>query len=115
MPLSHQSYTFDPREHGYPFLTTAKRYWDPSSPWLSDSDALTLIFTHATGFHKEEWEATIEDLYQVIGDSLKIREAWSIDAPNHGDAAILNESTLQWGFETVCTSGYQYVGCLIIC
>ncbi|KAK0451576.1 Alpha/beta hydrolase fold-1 [Armillaria borealis] len=98
--LSSQSYVFDPRP-SYPLVSTLKRYWKPSSPFHEDNDALTLIFAHGTGFHKEQWEPTIEDLFACIETrgGLKIREVWSIDASNHGDAAILNEEVLQWGYE----------------
>ncbi|CAL1697815.1 unnamed protein product [Somion occarium] len=106
-----QSYVFDPRPR-YPLQLTAKRYWIPSENALlsNDSDALTLIFTHGTGFHKEIWEPTIEHLFDVIanennngrsGQRVKIREVWSVDAPDHGDAAILNEKVLQWGYSEV--------------
>jgi len=103
-PLSSQSYTFDPRPN-YPLLITAKRYWNPSSPSFSDPNALTLIFTHGTGFHKEQWEPAIDDLYNLLDrrGSATVREIWSIDAPNHGDAAILNEKALTWGYHPICT------------
>ncbi|KAG6807346.1 hypothetical protein H0H93_001666, partial [Arthromyces matolae] len=67
--------------------------------------ALTLIFTHGTGFHKEQWEPTIDDFYDLLekdDKSPKIREVWSIDAPNHGDAAVLNENVLKIGYEPIC-------------
>ncbi|PFH48514.1 hypothetical protein AMATHDRAFT_149724 [Amanita thiersii Skay4041] len=99
--LASESFLFDPRP-AYPFLVTAKRYWDPDSADVEDSDALTLVFAHGTGFHKEQWEPTIEELYDFIkGTSVRIREVWSIDAPNHGDAAILNEKELMWGYDGV--------------
>ena len=46
-----------------------------------------------------------EDLYTLVRNhgGLRIREVWSIDAPNHGDAAVLNEKDLQWGYEPICT------------
>ncbi|KAG6867691.1 hypothetical protein C0993_012326 [Termitomyces sp. T159_Od127] len=94
--LSSQSYTFDPRPN-YPLLITAKRYWKPDSSHLNDPSALTLIFTHGTGFHKEQWEPTIDEFYALLegeNGSPKVREVWSIDAPNHGDAAVLNENVL---------------------
>ncbi|KAJ7224751.1 Alpha/beta hydrolase fold-1 [Mycena rebaudengoi] len=109
-PLASQSYVFDPRPN-YPLLITAKRYWKPSSPYLNASDALTLVFAHATGFHKEHYEPTIQDLYNLIAEdasSPKIREVWSIDCPNHGDAAVLNEETLRWGYEPIF--GWQEYG-----
>ncbi|KAI0089547.1 Alpha/beta hydrolase fold-1 [Irpex rosettiformis] len=99
-PLEFETYTLDPRPH-YPFLITAKRYWNPSH-YHDDDDALTVILAHATGYHKEHWEPTIEDFYDVLAEAgsnnpVKIREFWAIDAPNHGDAAVLNEELLTWG------------------
>ncbi|KAJ7099440.1 Alpha/beta hydrolase fold-1 [Mycena belliarum] len=91
--LASQTYIFDPRPQ-YPLLLTAKRYWDPASPYSDDPAALTLVLTHGTGFHKELYEPTIEDLYR-LGPSAKIREVWALDAPNHGDAAVLNEQALR--------------------
>ncbi|KIP03129.1 hypothetical protein PHLGIDRAFT_111245 [Phlebiopsis gigantea 11061_1 CR5-6] len=98
--LKHESYVFDPRPK-YPLLITANRYWDPEHT-STDSDALTLIFAHGTGYHKEHWEPTLDHLYALLArannNKVKIREAWSIDCPNHGDAAILNEEVLTWGY-----------------
>lgn len=98
--LVSKSYVYDPRPN-YPFLITAKRYWIPDVSY--DDDALTLIFAHGTGFHKEHWEPTIDDLQELLlsRGGVKVREFWSIDAPNHGDAAILNENTLSWGYENI--------------
>lgn len=113
VPLSSQFYIFDPRLN-YPLLITAKRYWIPSSTGTgrseseADGDELTLICTHGTGFHKEQWEPTLRHLFELSakptsGAQVKIKEVWSIDAPNHGDAAVLNEETLRWGYEPICT------------
>ncbi|KAI0689538.1 Alpha/beta hydrolase family-domain-containing protein [Cytidiella melzeri] len=109
-PLQHEAYTFDPRPR-FPFLITAKRYWNTAyRQSLDDADAedtaLTVVFAHATGYHKEHWEPTIEDLYDVVqeagsGNAVKIREFWCIDAPNHGDAAVLNDELLSWGHTPV--------------
>lgn len=103
--VNSQSYVFDPRPN-YPLLITAKRYWRSNSKYLNDSDALTLVFTHGTGFHTEQWEPTIDDLYALLDNktSVKVREVWGIDAPNHGDAAVLNEKALKWGYDTICLS-----------
>lgn len=95
-----QFYTFDPRPN-YPLLITAKRYWQPSS--LLDPAAVTLVLTHGNGFHKEHWEPAIDELYSLFDEGKeidKIREVWSIDAPNHGDAAVLNEETLRFYLPT---------------
>jgi pimeloyl-ACP methyl ester carboxylesterase len=85
---------FDPRPD-YPLLITAKRYWRPPESSLS-LDPLTIIFAHGNGFHKKKWEPTIDELYVLLDKAGidKIRDVWSIDIPNHGDAAILNEQTL---------------------
>lgn len=107
MAIESRSYVFDPRPN-YPFLITAKRYWRPESPFTNSSDALTLIFAHGTGFHKEQWEPTMDDLWTILGDNksfVAVREMWSIDAPNHGDAAILNEFTLKQGYSS--TFGWE--------
>ncbi|GBE85089.1 alpha/beta-hydrolase [Sparassis crispa] len=93
--LSCEAYVCDPRPN-YPLFITAKRYWIPDDT-SEDPEALTLVFAHGTGFHKEQWEPTIEELYDSVrreGKPRMIREAWSIDAPNGGDAAVLNEETL---------------------
>ncbi|THU80153.1 hypothetical protein K435DRAFT_696294 [Dendrothele bispora CBS 962.96] len=123
--LESESFVFDPRPN-YPLVTTVKRYWisppsltttsspkDDGSTPNTTTTPITLIFAHGTGFHKEHWEPCLEDLYALIseqqrrqgqeggGQELEIREAWSIDAPNHGDAAVLNEKDLEWGFEPI--------------
>lgn len=105
MSLRNESFVFDPKPW-YNLQVSAKRYWRPQDDALAqDPDALTLILTHGTGFHKEQWEPTLDDLYGLLGhgsnEPIKIREIWSIDCPNHGDAAILNEKELQWGYSHV--------------
>ncbi|EGN92167.1 hypothetical protein SERLA73DRAFT_191507 [Serpula lacrymans var. lacrymans S7.3] len=102
LEIQSQHYTFDPRPN-YPFLITAKRYW-VDGPAVNDATASTLILAHAVGFSKEHWEPTLEYLFEHLGHGNhrnKIREVWSIDAPNHGDAAVLNEETLQWGYQPI--------------
>jgi hypothetical protein len=81
----------------YPLYVTAKRYWLPSfDEHEDDPNAITLVFLHATSFHKETWEPTIDRLFHLASTSrLKIREAWSIECPNHGQSGILNEKALQ--------------------
>jgi hypothetical protein len=62
---------------------------------------VTLILAHATSLHKELWEPFLEGLYAHAAVSsatrsslVKIRDAWAIDCPNHGESAMLNEETL---------------------
>ncbi|OJA14466.1 hypothetical protein AZE42_05294 [Rhizopogon vesiculosus] len=81
--------------HGLPGLKmTAKRYTTP----ISDSQGLTLLFAHAVGAHKEHWEPMLRYLFlhQKSGQLHScIREAWSFDWLNHGDAAIINKAALE--------------------
>ncbi|CDO78052.1 hypothetical protein BN946_scf184616.g1 [Trametes cinnabarina] len=100
--MQSKSYVFDPRP-ALPLLVTARRYWT-SECALDDLDAITLVFCHATGFHKEQWEPTLEHLFGLLRSEpgkVKIRDAWCIDAPNHGEAAKLNEKALLWGYVPV--------------
>ncbi|KAI0299402.1 Alpha/beta hydrolase fold-1 [Multifurca ochricompacta] len=104
MPLlQSQSYVFDPRPHS-PLLVSVKRYWVPGFE-STDADAVTLILAHATSFHKEHWEPVLEDLYDRVATpsspASKIRDAWAIDCPNHGESAILNEETLVDGYTPI--------------
>ncbi|KAJ6516468.1 Alpha/beta hydrolase fold-1 [Mycena sanguinolenta] len=96
--LASQSYTFDPRPR-YPLRLSVTRYWDPAAPHIDDPTALTLVLTHATGAHKEQYEPTIQDLHNhnLTGPKTKIREIWIVDAPDHGDSAVLNEQALRDG------------------
>ncbi|KAI0654112.1 alpha/beta-hydrolase [Cubamyces menziesii] len=96
--MQSKPYVFDARPT-FPLLVTARQYWT-SDCSRDDPDAVTLVFAHATGFHKEHWEPTLEHLLAHLRDqgSFKVRDAWCIDAPNHGEAAKLNERTLQWGY-----------------
>lgn len=105
MTLNSESFIFDPRPW-YNLRVTAKRYWRPEDePLANDPDALTLVLAHGNGFHKEQWEPTLDDLFELIGghakEPIKIREIWSIDCPNHGDAAVLNEEELLWGYQNI--------------
>ncbi|EKM56754.1 uncharacterized protein PHACADRAFT_141668 [Phanerochaete carnosa HHB-10118-sp] len=99
--LNYESYIFDSRPR-YPLLITAKRYWHPEH-CSTETDAVTLILAHGAGFHKEHWEPTLEHVYERLKEpenafGVKVREAWSIECPNHGDAAVLNEDALTWGY-----------------
>lgn len=89
-----------PPHADYPFYITAKRYWlQAFEAFANDPDSLTLVVLHSTSFHKEAWEPALEylfrDVIQKAHNRVKIREAWSIDCPNHGEAAVLNEKVLR--------------------
>ncbi|KAJ3889095.1 Alpha/beta hydrolase family-domain-containing protein [Lentinula edodes] len=82
---------------------TAKRY---TSGFSGDNTfGLTLLFAHGVGSHKEQWEPTIERIFLTQATKERhhqIREAWSFDWQNHGDAALLNEEALRGRHEGVC-------------
>ncbi|KAL0948892.1 hypothetical protein HGRIS_009008 [Hohenbuehelia grisea] len=95
--MLQESITYPPSD-GYPFYILAKRYWLPAfEANASDPEALTLILLHSTSFHKEAWEPSLEDLFQLASrqKTVKIREAWTLDCPNHGDAAQLNDEVFK--------------------
>ncbi|KAF4563902.1 hypothetical protein EYR36_003146 [Pleurotus pulmonarius] len=80
---------------------TAKRYRDKATqPSDLAENALTLLFVHGVGYHKESWEPCIEVIFQHFtndtrSEPTKIREAWAIDWQDHGDAALLNRQALR--------------------
>ncbi|KAG9315786.1 hypothetical protein JVU11DRAFT_3435 [Chiua virens] len=77
------------------------------------ANLLTLIFTHASGAHKEWWEPIIHRLFEqqcMSGGLLRFQDMWTIDMPNHGDSAVLNEEVLAWGYNTF-SWGY-YARCI---
>jgi len=97
----------------YPYHIAAKRYSVGHDGGVEEQRCcgpdkdLTLIFLHSTSFPKEIWEPTIEDLLhrQNLREP-RIREAYAIDCPNHGVAAVLNDGLLGdcAGMMTSCIS-----------
>ncbi|KAF4616073.1 hypothetical protein D9613_011338 [Agrocybe pediades] len=87
-----------PGSPDYPLAIAAKRYWATEFEGNATvPTAQTLILLHSTSFHKETWEPTLEDLFQFAsrhGSKNLIREAWSIDCPNHGESGHLNHRAL---------------------
>ncbi|KAM0752403.1 alpha/beta-hydrolase [Meredithblackwellia eburnea MCA 4105] len=62
----------------------------------SGTEGVTLLFSHANGFHKEIWEPTISDLIDDLGDSdgPPVKEIWAWDCVNQGDSATVNRNLL---------------------
>ena len=55
---------------------------------------------------KEQWEPTINQIFdrqQHKDAAHRVREAWSFDWLNHGDAAVLNREALKSRPDGVCT------------
>ncbi|KAF7354602.1 Abhydrolase domain-containing protein mpaH [Mycena sanguinolenta] len=95
--MLEESVTYAPGG-GYPLYLTAKRYWLPAfEANASDPSALTLLLLHSTSFHKETWMPTLDVIFTLASSSdspVKIREAWCLDCPNHGQSAQLNAQLL---------------------
>lgn len=88
-----------------------------AGPW-EGRKGITLVTTHAIGFHKEvsvyhtisslletlieygnrlcqTWEPVFKNLIEITETSssaIRIEELWSLEAVNHGDAGLLNRS-----------------------
>ncbi|KAG6919893.1 hypothetical protein DXG01_015601 [Tephrocybe rancida] len=65
---------------------------------VKNTTGITLLFAHCVGAHKEQWEPTIQHIFniqQLKDEKHRIREAWSFDRQNHGDAAVLNHEALK--------------------
>jgi len=116
-PPAIETHVFDAPSH---LKIVAKRYTMASS--TNDGRGLTLLFTHCIGARtcfssfstflmkervvdKEQWEPVIQHLFKSQSskdNGYRIREAWSFDWQNHGDAAILNREVLKFRPEGVC-------------
>ncbi|CAE6467964.1 unnamed protein product [Rhizoctonia solani] len=77
--------------------TVANRYAPDKS--RAGSRAVTVVLSHATGFHKEIWETTLRYLLSTPQGQANIDEIWSLDAANHGDSGLLNKDNLGEIFE----------------
>ncbi|KZT20562.1 alpha/beta-hydrolase [Neolentinus lepideus HHB14362 ss-1] len=96
--MLQEEVVYTPVSPSYRFKLAAKRYWlREAEAYTRDPEALTLILLHSTSFHKETWEPTLEKLFSLLvaQKRVKVREAWTIDCPNHGVAAALNQKLFQ--------------------
>ncbi|KAG9222253.1 hypothetical protein CCMSSC00406_0006550 [Pleurotus cornucopiae] len=85
-------------------LTTRDRLRSRANRYTARDDAaarrgthVTLIFAHGLGFHKEHWEPVIQELFttDIRSGCPVLKEAWSIDSPDHGQSVFLNEEELR--------------------
>ncbi|KAJ7201670.1 Alpha/beta hydrolase fold-1 [Mycena pura] len=58
----------------------------------SNAEACSFLFAHCTSAHKEQWEITIEKLFNLAKSD--IYEAWAVDCQSHGASALLNADLL---------------------
>ncbi|KAF8075722.1 Alpha/beta hydrolase fold-1 [Lyophyllum atratum] len=101
--LTAEKFSLTTTTHGTPLVCTIKRYTRTSGNGPSPNEpSAILLLGHGTGFPKETWEPTIEDLFALddsqatttIDGALRVREAWALDCQNHGEAAVVNAETL---------------------
>ncbi|KAJ7136599.1 Alpha/beta hydrolase fold-1 [Mycena epipterygia] len=120
--MLEESVTYPPSA-GYPLYLTAKRYWLPAFDANADDPAaLTLLFLHATSFHKEMWMPTLDTIFALAsseGSPVKIREAWALDCPNHGASGHINAPTLlqpqfflNFSCERYAQAAHHFLSCL---
>jgi len=99
-------------EGGHTLHVAVKRYTSSKTP--PSPRGVTIILTHGVTFRefithllaskltqisldKELWEPVLTRLFELptqYGNPLQIREAWTIDSPNHGESAALNDHVL---------------------
>ncbi|KDQ31363.1 hypothetical protein PLEOSDRAFT_1037052 [Pleurotus ostreatus PC15] len=82
------------------FKTVAKRYRSADARSAKDGTGITLLLVHGTGFHKEQWEPTIQAIFNHyaspgLSQSTKVTEVWSFDWHDHGAAAVINREALK--------------------
>ncbi|OBZ79895.1 hypothetical protein A0H81_00120 [Grifola frondosa] len=79
-----------------------KRYTPPLIK-RNHHNSIALLLAHCVSTHKETWEPTLSHLFDLQlaaqrddfnDSSVWISEAWVVDAPNHGQAAVLNATAL---------------------
>lgn len=89
----------------YPLYVAGNCYTHPGAA-ASGPDAVTLVLLHSSGFHKEMFEPTIEELFGVVdaasdpsgawsGSAPRIRDVWVVECPTHGESAVLNEAAIR--------------------
>ncbi|KAK0441531.1 Alpha/Beta hydrolase protein [Desarmillaria tabescens] len=77
-------------------LKAAVKRYRPGGGGTGDEPGYILVFTHGTGFHKEHWEVTIQRLFALaLSSSIRILEAWAVDAQTHGASAAMNEEIIE--------------------
>ena len=106
--LAFEPYVVPP-DSGYPFYITANRYLHPNfRPDVKQGRPSTLLLMHSTSFHKEILEPTLADIFTLTSQCSHIREAWTIECPNHGQSAALNDTLLRRSdYEQYCAYYYR--------
>ncbi|KAF9262111.1 hypothetical protein L218DRAFT_904238 [Marasmius fiardii PR-910] len=92
-----------PRANGlYALKMVVKRYTraTPTKPTRGSRD-VSLVVMHGHGLTKEQWEPTLEKLWEQaesdpdLSQCYRITEVWAPEWHSHGESAILNRAVIQ--------------------
>lgn len=89
------THTLDDRPR-FPYRIVAKRLVPCMD--VRSEEGRTVLVTHGVGYCKELWEPCLDHLLTLEGKAtakVGIREIWTFDAINAGEAVLLNEDTLR--------------------
>lgn len=79
----------------FPYRIVAKRLVPHTG--IRSEDGRTVLVTHGVGYCKELWEPCLNYLLALerTSKAIGIREIWTFDAINAGEAVMLNEEALR--------------------
>jgi hypothetical protein len=98
------------------FIIFFKRYRPGRALSASNGrEQVALVFGHAVSTHKETWEPVLQNLFalqnsEYASSKVQIVETWSMDYPNHGESAEINEKALQTRNQGI--SGWDLAHCM---
>ncbi|KAF8578941.1 hypothetical protein K439DRAFT_1620926 [Ramaria rubella] len=108
-PLMMASFILDYRMEGQPLQVVAKRFTYPGrerTQCNSSSLDITLLMIAGIGCESELWLPAVKYLFKLQSQSkskVNIRDVWTLDWPNAGDAAVINELFLKENYATSLT------------
>ncbi|KAJ7110341.1 Alpha/beta hydrolase fold-1 [Mycena crocata] len=77
-----------------------------------DNTACTLVFVGGISFLQDTWIPIIQELFRLSWSSrIKIRSAWVIERPNHGEPALINAEILKEHYSIQFPS-FQYASAI---
>ncbi|KZT43148.1 hypothetical protein SISSUDRAFT_743305 [Sistotremastrum suecicum HHB10207 ss-3] len=113
--MNQESFVVDPRP-AFPCFVSAIRYTPVrKSTDISRQRGLSLILLHAIGLHKETWQPVVERMFDEASGEQNICEAWSIEYPDHGQSAVINDEILSsippgsWGPQNYADAIYSLI------
>ncbi|KAJ7103035.1 Alpha/beta hydrolase fold-1 [Mycena belliarum] len=92
----------------------ATRYTADSTDSDSGTPSCSFVFTSGISLLQETWIPVIKELFRLSSQSpssVKIRSAWVIERPNHGEAALINAKLLKEHYSVLFPS-LQYASAI---